>query len=93
MGVPPDVKVINQSLITLTNPVTIEHWKNFLYKANSPILKEKPEEYETLKILNVDYGQGYLFAKPNSELCNIDRSWCRKVSNQGDEEAPKSKRA
>ena len=54
---------------------------------------EKPEEYETLKILNVDYGQGYLFAKPNSELCNIDRSWCRKVSNQGDEEAPKSKRA
>ena len=39
---------------------------------------EQPEEYETLKLLNVDYGQGYLFAKPSPELCDIDRSWCAK---------------
>lgn len=36
---------------------------------------ETPEEYETLKALDVDYGQGYLFGKPSPELQDIDRSW------------------
>ena len=30
---------------------------------------ETKEEYEKLKELNVDYGQGYLFARPNEKLC------------------------
>lgn len=45
---------------------------------NSQIIAEgieTPEEYHALKALNVDYGQGYLFAKPCAELGDIDRSW------------------
>jgi EAL domain-containing protein (putative c-di-GMP-specific phosphodiesterase class I) len=38
---------------------------------------EKPAEYETLKLLKVDYGQGFLFARSSTELCDIDRSWSR----------------
>ena len=45
---------------------------------NSEIVAEGIEteaEYNTLKDLNIRYGQGYLFAKPSDKLCTIRKKF------------------
>jgi EAL domain-containing protein (putative c-di-GMP-specific phosphodiesterase class I)/GGDEF domain-containing protein len=74
--------------ISLVRDVNMSYIKQQIIKAMVTMAKglgsmviaegiEKPAEYETLKLLKVDYGQGFLFARPRPELCDIDRSWSR----------------
>ncbi|MEW6326726.1 MAG: EAL domain-containing protein [Thermodesulfobacteriota bacterium] len=72
-----DVRTVFQPIVEL-NTLDIIGYEALARGINSEIVAEGIEtkaEYETLKDLNIRYGQGYLFAQPSDKLGTIRREF------------------